>query len=472
MLEMPLSEFEDSIVAELDDNPALETLPGDADADMGDADTVLADGDAASADDIDGERDDKTDDLEAALEGLGSDDELPAPTGNWQDATADYEEMVYGDTTSFYDKLKEQMAMETLDERQREVMEYLIGSLDDDGLLRKALDTISDELAIYHGVDVSEEEVEQTLLKLQTFDPAGIGARSLQECLLLQIDRLQEGRMKQLMHAVIADYYTEFTRKHWEKIRQELQLSELQAEKLQAELVRLNPKPGSSLGETQGRNIQQITPDFIVETTDDGAVTFALNRGRVPELKVSETFADMVDTYKNNKSGMNRQEKEALLYAKEKVDRAQGFINAVKQRRHTLMVTMKAIIDWQRKFFLDGDEADLRPMILKDIAGVTGLDISTISRVANVKYAQTQWGTFPLKFFFSDGYTGSDGEETSLRKLRLALKEIIDGEDKRHPLSDDALAELMKKQGFPVARRTIAKYRQQLDIPVARLRRK
>lgn len=472
MLEMPLSEFEDSIVTELDDNPALETLPGDADADMGDADTVLADGDAASADDIDGERDDKTDDLEAALEGLGSDDELPAPTGNWQDATADYEEMVYGDTTSFYDKLKEQMAMETLDERQREVMEYLIGSLDDDGLLRKTLDTISDELAIYHGVDVSEEEVEQTLLKLQTFDPAGIGARSLQECLLLQIDRLQEGRMKQLMHAVIADYYTEFTRKHWEKIRQELQLSELQAEKLQAELVRLNPKPGSSLGETQGRNIQQITPDFIVETTDDGSVTFTLNRGRVPELKVSETFADMVDTYKNNKSGMNRQEKEALLYAKEKVDRAQGFINAVKQRRHTLMVTMKAIIDWQRKFFLDGDEADLRPMILKDIAGVTGLDISTISRVANVKYAQTQWGTFPLKFFFSDGYTGSDGEETSLRKLRLALKEIIDGEDKRHPLSDDALAELMKKQGFPVARRTIAKYRQQLDIPVARLRRK
>lgn len=472
MLEMPLSEFEDSIVTELDDNPALETLPGDADADMGDADTVLADGDAASADDIDGERDDKTDDLEAALEGLGSDDELPAPTGNWQDATADYEEMVYGDTTSFYDKLKEQMAMETLDERQREVMEYLIGSLDDDGLLRKTLDTISDELAIYHGVDVSEEEVEQTLLKLQTFDPAGIGARSLQECLLLQIDRLQEGRMKQLMHAVIADYYTEFTRKHWEKIRQELQLSELQAEKLQAELVGLNPKPGSSLGETQGRNIQQITPDFIVETTDDGSVTFTLNRGRVPELKVSETFADMVDTYKNNKSGMNRQEKEALLYAKEKVDRAQGFINAVKQRRHTLMVTMKAIIDWQRKFFLDGDEADLRPMILKDIAGVTGLDISTISRVANVKYAQTQWGTFPLKFFFSDGYTGSDGEETSLRKLRLALKEIIDGEDKRHPLSDDALAELMKKQGFPVARRTIAKYRQQLDIPVARLRRK
>ena len=225
------------------------------------------------------------------------------------------------------------------------------------------------------------------------------------------------------------------------------------------------------MGETQGRNIQQITPDFIVDTNDDGSISFSLNNGQMPELYVSPSFTDMLATYKDNKAGMSRSEKEALIYAKEKVDRAQSFIDAIKQRRHTLYITMKAIIDWQRRFFQEGDESELRPMILKDIADKTGLDISTISRVSNVKYAQTKWGTFPLRYFFSDSYTTEDGEEMSTRRIKVALKELIDQEDKQHPMSDDLLAEKMKAQGFPIARRTVAKYREQMGVPVARLRK-
>lgn len=225
------------------------------------------------------------------------------------------------------------------------------------------------------------------------------------------------------------------------------------------------------MGETMGRNTQQITPDFIVDTADDGTVTFTLNNGSIPQLHVSPAFTEMLSAYKDNKKGMNRQAKEALLYAKEKVDKAQGYIEAIRQRRHTLTVTMQAIIDIQKKFFQDGDEADLKPMILKDVADRTGLDISTVSRVSNIKYAQTKWGTFPLRFFFTDSYTTGDGEEFSTRKIKLALKDIVDKEDKSQPLSDEALAAAMKDKGFPIARRTVAKYREQMDIPVARMRR-
>lgn len=472
MVEMPLNELEESVLTELDDNPALEASDKDALDD-----NLAPDGESANEPEEDfmekTEREEREEALDSALEGLGGDDELPPVSSARQmQDNADYEEIVYGDTTSFYDKLKEQMGMENLTETQRDVMEYLIGSLDDDGILRKSLDAISDELAVYHNIDVPEQEVERLLKILQGFDPAGIGARSLQECLLLQIDRKPEGRLKELMQEVIDKHYDAFLKKHWDKIQSEMNLTDLQKDTLRNEILKLNPKPGASLGETEGRNLQQITPDFIVETDEDeGLISFSLNHGNIPELTVSPSFTEMVDTYRNNRQGMNRQEKEALLYAKEKVDKAQGFIDAVKQRRHTLYLTMKAIIEYQRAFFLDGDEADLKPMILKDIADKTGLDISTVSRVANAKYAQTKWGTFPLKFFFSDGYVAADGEEASTRKLRLTLKEIVEKEDKSHPLSDDALAEMMKDKGFPIARRTIAKYRQQLGIPVARLRR-
>jgi RNA polymerase sigma-54 factor len=339
-------------------------------------------------------------------------------------------------------------------------------------LLRKPLDAISEELAIYHNLDVTVKEIEQTLAMLQTFDPAGIGARSLQECLLLQIDRRPDSRVKTLMARVVNDYFEAFTKKHWDKIQSALALNEEQSEALFHELRKLNPRPGASLGETVGRSLQQITPDFIVDTQDDGTVTFTLNNGEVPELKVSQSFVDSMKEYQANKDNLSKQTKEALLYIKKKVDAAQGFIEAVKVRRQTLTLTMRAIIQLQHQFFVDGDEASLRPMILRDVAEKTGLNVSTISRVSSSKYAQTRWGTFPLRHFFSDGYVTDSGEELSTRKIKSILSDIIEAEDKHHPLSDDQLKDTLAQKGFPIARRTVAKYREQLGVPIARLRKK
>jgi len=486
LLEMPLTELEQNVNAELDDNPALETSSPDdvfdgghvegSDSTASYGDDSHSDGSEGSADDFSAqnEREERDDALTAALERIGEgSDDMPTAgyTGGAGADSADYEGMVYGDTTSFYDKLKEQMGETELSEKDQQIMEYVIGSLDSDGLLRKDSESISDELAIYHGLDCTTEDVDRVIRILQTFDPAGIGAHSLQECLLLQIKRRPNDTIKPLMQKVITECFDEFTKKHFDKIRATLGVDVDTAERVQAELRRLNPKPGSSLGETEGRNLQQITPDFIVDTDDEGNVTFTLNGGNIPELKVSLSFAEMMEAYKNNKAAMSRRDKEALLYAKEKVERARGYIEAIKVRRRTLTITMQAIIDWQRRFFQDGDEADLKPMILKNIADKTGLDISTISRVSNIKYAQTNWGTFPLRFFFSDGYTTGEGEELSTRKIKLALKELINNEDKKKPMSDDALTKALAKQGFPIARRTVAKYREQLGLPVARLRK-
>ena len=489
LLEMPLTELEQSVNAELDDNPALETTSPEDVFEGGHVDgndsTVSYGDDSQSSsgsegvsdnDDFDArnEREERDSALNDALERIGGgDDDMPTAgyTGGSGADSADYEEMVYGDTTSFYDKLKEQMGETELSEKDAEIMEYVIGSLDSDGLLRKDSESISDELAIYHGIDCTIDDVDRVVRILQTFDPAGIGAHTLQECLLLQIKRRPNDSLKPMMQKVITDCFDEFTKKHFDKIRSALGVDADTAERVMAELRRLNPKPGSSLGETEGRNVQQITPDFIVDTDDNGNVTFMLNGGNIPELKVSPSFAEMMEAYKNNKTSMSRREKEALLYAKEKVERARGYIEAIKVRRRTLTITMQAIIDWQRRFFQDGDEADLKPMILKNIADRTGLDISTISRVSNIKYAQTNWGTFPLRFFFSDGYTTDDGEELSTRKIKLALKDLIAKEDKKKPMSDDALTKALAKLGYPIARRTVAKYREQLGLPVARLRK-
>nr|WP_308535742.1 RNA polymerase factor sigma-54 [uncultured Prevotella sp.] len=474
LLEMPLTELEESVNAELDDNPALER--GDEKSDFDEnAETAETTGDDF---DSQQEEEERQDALDTALERLQSDEDLPTFEGSRQNYNADYEEIVYGDTTSFIDKLNEQVGERVLTEKQRGIMEYLIGSLDDDGLLRKDLDIIADELAIYHGIDCTEEEIDGTLHILQDFDPPGIGARTLQECLLLQVERkLQTGQWKadeqlyQYIREILTNHFDAFTKKHWGKIKSALSLSDIQVKTLQNEILKLNPKPGSSMGETMGRNVQQITPDFIVDTEDDGTISFTLNHGHLPKLHVSRSFNEMLAGYKENKQSMNKQAKEALLYVKEKVDRAQGFIEAIRKRRNTLYLTMKTIIDIQRKFFQDGDEADLKPMILKDIAERTGLDISTISRVSNIKYAQTRWGTFPLRFFFTDSYTTEEGEEMSTRKIKVALKEVIDRENKKKPLSDEALTKVMKEKGFPIARRTIAKYREQMSIPVARLRK-
>ena len=474
LLEMPLTELEESVNAELDDNPALEKRQDEGEL------NEISDSSEANNDDFEAqqEQQERQDALDKALERMGDDDELPVYDGRQRHDNADYEEIVYGDTTSFIDKLNEQVGERELSERQKTILEYLIGSLDDDGLLRKELDVIADELAIYQGIDCDEKEISDTLQLLQDFDPAGIGARSLQECLLLQIKRkVTEGEWERdsniygYLKTIFTEYFDAFTKKHWDKIQAALSLSDLQIKALQAEIRKLNPKPGASMGETMGRNVQQITPDFIIDTDENGNISFTLNQGNLPELHVSQSFNDMLAAYKDNKQGMNRQEKEALLYAKGKVEKAQGFIEAIKQRRNTLCTTMKAIIEIQKKFFQEGNEADLKPMILKDIAEKTGLDISTISRVSNIKYAQTRWGTFPLRFFFTDSYTTEDGEEMSTRKIKVALREIIDNENKQKPLSDDALAKVMKEKGFPIARRTVAKYREQLNLPVARLRK-
>ena len=471
LVELPLPQLVDRINTEMNDNPALEV---DADYDEPEALDFQDSGDYGDGgDDYDtsSEREERQSALDDALSNIGRDDEdLPVYQGG-SSVAEEREEMVYGETVSFYDQLKEQMGEIEMTGQQHYVMEYLIGSLDDDGLLRKGLDVICEELAIYHNIDVTEQQVEQVLDLLQHFDPAGIGARSLQECLLLQISRREPSRVRDLMQRVVSSHFDEFTKKHWDKIQSALALNDMQAEALFRELRKLNPRPGASLGETVGRNLQQITPDFIVDTQDDGTVTFVLNNGEVPELKVSQSFADLLKEYQDNKDNLSRQTKEALLYTKKKVDAAQNFIEAIKVRRHTLTVTMRAIIQLQHQFFVDGDEASLRPMILRDVAEKTGLDPSTISRVSNSKYAQTRWGTFPLRHFFSDGFVTENGEELSTRQIKAALRDIIDGEDKNHPLSDDVLKEELNKKGFPIARRTVAKYREQLGIPIARLRR-
>ena len=468
---MPLQQLLERIETEMHDNPALEPTVDEADPDYNESTDSMDSPESTDDYDAEREREERSDALDAALENLGRDDEDLPIYQSGRSSAEEREEMIYGESLSFYDQLLEQVGEMELSDQERYVMEYLIRSLDDDGLLRTSLDSISEELAIYHGIDLSTSQLEHILRKLQQLDPAGIGARDLRECLLLQIDRREKSRVKELMQTVITDYFDEFTKKHWDKIQQALRLNDLQTEALMNELRRLNPKPGASMGETIGRSMQQITPDFIVDTQDDGSVTFSLNSGEIPHLQVSQSFADLLKDYQKNKDGLSRQMKEALLYTKQKVDAAQNFIDAIQTRRRTLTLTMKAIIHWQHRFFEEGDESLLRPMILKDIAEKTGLDLSTVSRVSNSKYVQTRWGTFPLKYFFSDGYVTESGEELSTREIKAALRDIIEAEDKRKPMSDEALGEALKAKGYPIARRTVAKYRDQLGIPVARLRK-
>ena len=472
MLEMPIMELEDSIRTELEENPALE-LSTEEESFQDEGITVLEPSRDEQTFEEQHEQEERQDALDAALERIGADDDdLPVYASNGNTQNTEYEEIVYGQSISFYDKLKQQIYEYHLDEQQTEIINYIIGSLDDDGLFRKDISDLVDELAIYHGIEANEEEVVKMLRVLQSFEPAGIGAQSLQECLLLQIDQWEKTPDQQLLRKIITEKFDQLSRGLWQQVEHDLHLSSGQVEALQHEIRRLNPKPGSALSETQSSSAQHITPDFIIETHDNGKVTFTLNNSNIPELQVSPSFIDMIETYKNNKNGMNRQAKEALLYATEKVNKAAGFIEAVKQRRRTLKATMQAIIDLQLKFFQDGDELDLKPMVLKDVAQRTGLDISTISRVCSVKYAQTRWGIFSLKYFFVEGYTTESGEIMTTTKIKNILKELIDDEDASQPLSDSALCALLKQRGCPIARRTVAKYREDMGIAIARERKK
>jgi len=459
LLELPAVELEDRVRAELLENPALEEGKEETAAD-----------DLAATDAQEGENDANEYD---SLSDYLSEDDIPdyKLQENNRSKGEKAEEIPFSDATSFYEILKEQLGERNLTEHEQELAEYIIGSLDDDGLLRKSLESINDELAIYAGVNTCEEELEEVLKIIQDFDPAGLGARNLQECLTIQILRKESSPLQQTELEIIEKCYEEFTRKHWDKIIQKLGLKEEEFEEAIAEITKLNPRPGSSLGEVIGRNMQQIIPDFTVETYDDGTIILSMNNRNMPELRMSRDFTEMVEEHTKNRANQTKESKEAMMFLKQKMDSAQGFIDAVKQRQNTLQTTMQAIIDLQRPFFLEGDESLLRPMILKDVAERTRLDISTISRVSNSKYVQTNYGVYSLKFFFSDGYTTEDGEEMSVREIRKILKECIDNENKKKPLTDDELADILKEKGYPIARRTVAKYRQQLNIPVARLRR-
>ncbi len=464
LLELPTLELEERIHSELLDNPALEEgkEPSEDHEDHEDNFATDEDGEPNS---------DYGEDL--SLGDYRTEDDIPdyKLQENNHSKGETPEEIPFSDNVSFYETLKEQLDMQNLTPEEKQLGEYLIGSLDDDGLLRKSTESLMDELAIYQGIYTSPEQLEHVLSIIQDFDPAGIGARSLQECLLLQIQRKENSPLKQIELDIIGKCCDEFTRKNKDKIIQKLGITEEQYNAATAELTKLNPRPGSSLGETIGKNLQQIIPDFIVDTEDDGTVTLTLNNRNVPELRLSREFTEMLDEHTRNKANQSKESKDALMFLKQKVDAAQGFINAVKQRQQTLLSTMQAIIDLQLPFFQDGDESRLRPMILKDVAERAKLDISTVSRVSNSKYVQTNFGIYPLKFFFSDGYTTESGEELSVREIKRILKECVDNENKEKPYTDDELADMLKAKGYPIARRTVAKYRQQLNIPVARLRR-
>ena len=464
LLELPTLELEERIHSELLDNPALEEgkEPSEDHEDHEDNFATDEDGEPNS---------DYGEDL--SLGDYRTEDDIPdyKLQENNRSKGETPEEIPFSDNVSFYETLKEQLDMQDLTPEEKQLGEYLIGSLDDDGLLRKSTESLMDELAIYQGIYTSPEQLEHVLSIIQDFDPAGIGARSLQECLLLQIQRKENSPLKQIELDIIGKCCDEFTRKNKDKIIQKLGITEEQYNVATAELTKLNPRPGSSLGETIGKNLHQIIPDFIVDTEDDGTVTLTLNNRNVPELRLSREFTEMLDEHTRNKANQSKESKDALMFLKQKVDAAQGFINAVKQRQQTLLSTMQAIIDLQLPFFQDGDESRLRPMILKDVAERAKLDISTVSRVSNSKYVQTNFGIYPLKFFFSDGYTTESGEELSVREIKRILKECVDNENKEKPYTDDELADMLKAKGYPIARRTVAKYRQQLNIPVARLRR-
>lgn len=459
MIEKPIDQLTDYVNQQLIDNPALEIKTDEEEWDMPQEPDFPMERDEEKKEDKKDDKEETSDsDFDSSDMDSFDDNELPV-----------YEQKEYQDpsnTISFYDSLREQVGEIPLTERQKTIMEYLIGSLDNDGLLRKDLNTINDEMAIYQYFDTTVEEIAEVLKYLQQFDPAGIGAQNLQQCLLLQVERRQDGRMKDLLRRIITNYFDDLLKNHWNKLQQTLHLSEEEKEEVRNEVRKLNPKPGAALGEAQGVNIHQVTPDFIIETTDDGQVSFTLNRGRLPDLMVSESYLETIGNLRN----LSSRDKEILPLLRRDINNARMLIDALQQRQVTLIKTMAAIIRRQKKFFLDGDEADLKPMALKDIATDTGLDIATISRVTNEKYAETHWGIFRLRFFFSDRYD-NDGDAVSTRKVKSIMRDIIDNEDKSHPLTDAQIEEEMRRRGYQTKRRTIVKYREQMNIPKSSLRK-
>ena len=456
MLELTTVELEDKVRSELLENPALEAI----EPDTPDASNILS-----------GEE--STDEISSA-DDYRTPDDVPEYAGWEHRSTAGTaEEIPLSAGVSFGDTLLEQLGELRLDETEKAIGEYLIGSLEEDGLLYKPLDEIIDELTIYNGIYTDEKTILRLLQMIQTFDPPGIGARSLQECLLLQIKRQEEnatGRNESLalQRSILTRHYDEFSQKRWENIAAKLGCDESSFREAIAEITRLNPRPGASLTEGLGTSRQQIVPDFTVEVQDE-TISVQLDNMYIPRLCVSDEYQQMLETQLRSD---RPEEKAAAQFLRHKIDAAKGFISAVKQREETLTRTMNEIVKAQREFLLSGgDEALLKPMILEDIARATGYDISTVSRVSNSKYVQLPWGIFPLKYFFNDGVATVGGGEISVRELHRCLQELIATEDKSNPLTDAQLTDELCRQGFSLARRTVAKYREQLNIPVARLRK-
>jgi RNA polymerase sigma-54 factor len=452
-------QLEQRIKRELEDNPTLE------EGINYDEETPQEEG---PNDDMANSNDD-----EFSLEDYLNDEDVPSYRLSSNNYSKDdkHEEIPFSTGISFHEHLENQLGLRVLDERQRNLGLYLIGNIDDDGYLRRKLSAIADDLAFSVGVETNEDELEQILYIIHDFDPEGVGARDLQECLLLQIENKNQNVQPIAMARRILKYhFDEFTRKHYDKIQSKLNLTDEELKEAIDEILKLNPKPGGSFNDPHNRASYHIIPDFILDLVD-GELILSLNSKNVPDLKINREYSQMLESYAANRNNASRQEKEAVAFVKQKIDSAKWFIDAIRQRQNTLMFTMQAIIEYQEEYFRTADETKLRPMILKDIAEKTGLDISTISRVANSKYIQTNFGILSLKFFFSEGMQNDSGEEVSTKEIKKILQDCIEAEEKRRPLTDEKLTDILKEKGYPIARRTVAKYREQLGIPVARLRK-
>ncbi|HLU88123.1 MAG TPA: RNA polymerase factor sigma-54 [Taishania sp.] len=456
LLQVPTMELDQRIKQEIEENPALEEGSEDFEDDFDNQDDFEDDFGNDDLDfDISDYFDEDTPDYKTQANNRSQDDEERA--------------VPLSGEKSFHERMMDQLMLVDLDDKQFLIADVLVGNLDDSGYLNRDIDAIVDDLAFSMNVQATEEEVEEVLSVIQELDPAGVGARDLQECLLIQINRKQNGDItKYTAKKILEDHFEEFIKKHYTQIQKKLEIEEEDLKEAIDEIIKLNPKPGGSMKEA-AKNMQQIIPDFMI-TEFEGKLELTINGRNAPELKVSKGYENMLRSYSEG-AKTSKSDKEALLFVKQKLEGAKWFIDAIKQRQNTLLITMTAIMEYQKEFFLTGDEAQLRPMILKDIADAVGLDISTISRVANSKYVQTNYGVFPLKYFFSESLSTDSGEEVSTREVKKILSEAIAGEDKRKPLTDERLAELLNEKGYNIARRTIAKYREQLNIPVARLRK-
>ncbi|MFN9710072.1 MAG: RNA polymerase factor sigma-54 [Bacteroidota bacterium] len=467
LLQVPTAFLEERIKEELEDNPALEQG-----AEEFNQEEYKEEYETDTETDPDGSEEeyDQIDISEYVSEG---DDEV-ADYRTREDAyqgSEDHQTIPIKTETSFHDLLIQQLVMLNLDEHQQIIAEQIVGSIDDDGYLRRTSSAIVNDLAFLQNIESTEEEVEQLIEQVQQFEPHGICARTLQECLLIQLRIKSKKRPTKIINAAIAvmdQYFDEFSRKHFDKIQKQLELSADELREAVQLITRLNPKPGGTVGSDQ-KSEYYIIPDFYI-FNNNGTLELTLHNKNAPDLKISEDYREMLLQYEKG-SKKDKRQKEAVQFIKQKIDAAKWFIDAIKQRQSTLLLTMNAIMDYQQNFFLSGDETALRPMILKDIAEVTGLDISTISRVANSKFVQTEFGTHRLKFFFSESLTKTSGEEVSTHEVKHILAEMIHSEQKNNPLSDDQLTEMLSEKGYHIARRTVAKYREQLGIPVARLRK-